>query len=300
MQRPVMTTLGREVDRRLIGVTLVGLLALTLGYLGQGSWGVGAATSSAVGAIVTDVVGGAGSRKPVRVTVSMAVTNVGTEQVRVLSPDSTGDGTAVLALSPSELLVEPGMIGRIDADVTLDCHLPEQLLRLPDLRLQLRDGTRRELPVSGSGKLLEACSRAIPEVRPLVATLPNPTPTPTANPTPTATTRADDDRFTVRLNSPTGRRIDIREIRAGGVVLKTSPAALTIVGQAQVVVQLTAPKPCPQQWQVAGIPNTLTVDLLPDPAQAPNADPKFGATIQLRLGAALASWLLATSCPASQ
>ncbi|HST84252.1 MAG TPA: hypothetical protein VLL08_21125 [Kineosporiaceae bacterium] len=300
MRLPAITELARRLDerldRRLTGVALVGLLAFVAGYLGQGSWGVGTATSSAAGAIVTDVVGGAGTRTPVPATVSLAVTNVGLERVRVLGTEANGLGTVVQNLTPPDLELDPGMIGRFDADVTLDCKLSKPL-RMPDVRLELPNGKLRRIPVSGSGMLLEACSRAAPSVRPLVAALSTPTPTPT-QPT---------HLLTVQLSSPTGRQVEVRNIRAGGVALRISPPTVTITGRAPVDVQLTAPQGCPVQWLVAGVPTVLTVDLRPASApgprptssQEPVSDAEFGSTVQLRLGPALASWLLAACSAAS-
>lgn len=285
MQRPVITDLAQGVDRRLIGLSLVGLLALAIGYLGQNSWGVGSAASAATGATVTDVIGGSGSRNPVRAKVSVAVTNRGSQQIRVLKPDLPGDGTAVLSLSPSELRVDPGAIGRVDADVSLRCDLPEPL-RLPDLRMELRNGTLWGLPVSGSGMMVEACSRAASAFRPLVGAL--------------ARRPTGGERLTVRLHSPTGRRFDVPQIRAGGVVLTMSPATVALTGKTPVVVHLTAPKSCPVQWQIPGIPSALSVDLRPPASSRPSRTAEFGATVWLQLGPAVASWLLATSCPAPQ
>lgn len=291
MLRPASTRLIRKVTslphRQALGIGLVGLLTLTVGYVGQGSWGVGVAVPTAVGATVTDVIGGASSQKPVRVTISLAVTNVGLEPVRVLLPDSNGTGTRVLGLAPADLLVDPGEIGRIDADATLDCRLPEPL-RLPELQLELGDGTRRELQVGGSGMLLEACSRAAPAVRPLAATIVPPSP---------------GGQLTVQLSSPTGRRTDVRAFRAGGAVLTMSTTRATVAGKVRTIVRLSAPKTCPVQWQLAGAPSALTADLTTPEDQAPggnvSARTPSGATVRLLLGPALASWLLATSCPAA-
>lgn len=283
MQRPAIMNLARTVDRRVIGLGLVGLLTLTVGYVGQGSWEVGASIPSSANAMVTDVVGGAGSRKPVRVKVSLAVTNGGTEQIRVVEAASNGNGTAVLGLSPSNLLVEPGVFGRIDADVTLDCDRSEPL-RLPDLQLELRDGTRQGLQIGGSGMLLEACSRAEPGVRPLTASILPPTST------------TDNVRLAVRLSSPSGRRINVLAIRAGGAVLQMPSTPMKVVGKIPVVVLLAAPKTCPIQWQVAGIPSALTADVVSS-SDTPGAE--SSATVRLRLGPALTSWLLATACSAA-
>jgi len=304
MQRPAIMDPARGVNRHVIGFGLVGLIAFGIGYLGQGSWGVGATNPSAASAIVTDVVGGAGSRKPVQVKVSLGVTNSGTEQIRVVGPDGNGNGTAVITLSPPRLRIRPGAIGRIDAEVSLDCDLPEPL-RMPGLRLELRDGAVREIPVGGSGMLLEACSRAQPAVRPLAATMlapavpsDQPTPTTSTPPAQTTTTTTDDGRLAVRLSSPTGRRTRVLAVRAGGVDLRMTP--VTVAGKAAVVVQLSAPLTCPVQWQITGIPSSLNLDVVPDPVpkagQAPSSTTDSRATLRLRLGPALTTWLLATSC----
>jgi hypothetical protein len=297
MMRPAIRDLARKVTtlrhRRGLEIGLLGLLALIVGFVGQGSWGVGVATPTSVGAIVTDVIGGAGSRDPVRVKISLAVTNLGLDPVRVLQPDSTGSGTGsgtgtrLLGLTPADLLVDPGAIGRIEADVTLDCRLPEPL-QLPDLQLELHDGTRRGLPVSAGEMPLEACSRAAAAVRPLAAAIDSP---------------PSGDQLAVRLSSPTGRRTDVRAIRAGGAVLAMSAPTVTVAGKEPTVVRLTAPRTCPPQWQLAGVPSALTADLTtpsgPASTPEPGAPNPAGATVRLNLGPALTSWLLATSCVAS-
>jgi hypothetical protein len=294
MQRPAVLSLVQRVSRRTLALGLLALLSLIVGYVGQGSWGVGVATPSAVGAIVTDVVGGAGSRKPVRATVSLAVTNVGTDQIRVLGPASNGSGTNVLTLTPPDLVVGPRVIGRVDADVELDCDQPAPL-RMPDLRLEFHDGARRALSVGGSAMLLEACSRAAPSARPLVAVI-------EPQPATTGTPPTSDARLAVRLSSPTGRRLEILAIRAGGVTLPIS-TPVTIPGKVSAVVRLTTPKTCPMQWQVAGIPSALTVDVNQEPPQGSgrtaSSVAESGATLRLRLGPNLTSWLLDTSCAAA-
>jgi hypothetical protein len=285
----VRTPLG-GISRRAIGLGVLALTAFGVGYLGQDSWGIGARSApSAVSAIVTDVVGGTGNRQPVRVQVSLGVTNDGTDVVRVLRPDRRGQGTDFRSLTPSVLILEPGGHGQLEADVAIDCSLPKPL-RLADLRIERRDGIRLGLRIGGSGMLLEACSRAATAVRPLVATL---------DPTPETAAPAD-ARLTVTLSSPTGRRADVTQIRAGGVPLLTlPPAPLTVAGKAEVVVRLTAPRTCPMQWRVAGIPSSLTMDLAPDSGAGPETAAGSSAAIRVRLGPPLTTWLLATACAGS-
>jgi hypothetical protein len=281
--------LAHGPNRRALSLAVTGLLAVAAGFVGQGSLNVGRPTPSTVSAIVTDVVGGAGSRRPVRVVVSIAVTNSGGTAVRIFGPDRAGAGTDILAITPSPLRVGPGRVGRIDADVNLGCDLSTPL-HLADLQLQLTDGTRISQEISGSGRVLEACSRADPAVRPLAATI-----AAASGGAPTG-----DRRLTVRFSSPTGRRLDLLAIRAGGADLQMSPTSLTVAGNSPVAVRLTAPPACPKQWQVGGLPSALMVDLRPSPAAEPDPGLDPEATVRLLLGPALTSWLLSRSCPDPQ
>jgi hypothetical protein len=134
--------------------------------------------------------------------------------------------------------------------------------------------------------LLEACSSTVPALRPLSATLAAPV--------------SKGDRATVRLASPTGRRVDVLAIRVGGVALQMSPARPSVVGKATTAVQLTAPTTCPMQWQVAGFPSALTIDLTREPVGGgPPSPTAESSTARLPLGLALTSWLAATSCGAA-
>jgi hypothetical protein len=76
-----------------------------------------------------------------------------------------------------------------------------------------------------------------------------------------------------------------------------SPTTVALAGKSSVVVRLTAPTACPWQWQVTGIPSAVTVDLRSDPATDLRASADSGATVRLRLGSGLTSWLLSRSCP---
>jgi hypothetical protein len=272
-----MTT-AAGISRPTSGLVLFGLLAFVVGFVGQGSWGIGArAAPSAVTAVVTDVTGGAGNQRPVRVQIALAVTNHGQDEVRVHAPLTAGSATRVLALTPSALLVKPGETGQIDADVVLDCDVI-QPLRLPDLELEQVDGRSRPIEISGSGPILEACARAVAEVRPLAVTV--------------SPKQTDGRHWSVVLSAPTGRRLDITAIRAGGVPLLTPASPVTVSGPDQVAVRLTAPPTCPVQWLVAGMPSALAVDLVPGT--------DAGATLRVRVGPALTRWLLDTVCPRSR
>ena len=103
----------------------------------------------------------------------------------------------------------------------------------------------------------------------------------------------DQPQLTIRLSSPTGRPAQVSAIRAGGVRLITTPAAVSVTGASPTRVRLTAPRSCPKQWQVTGVPSVLMLDLA---ASASGST----TTLQLRPGPALASWLLATSCAAAR
>jgi hypothetical protein len=78
---------------------------------------------------------------------------------------------------------------------------------------------------------------------------------------------------------------------------------VTIAGKVSAVVKLTAPKTCPMQWQLAGIPSALTVDVNQEPPLGSGLNAgsvaESGATLRLRLGPDLTSWLLDTSCAAA-
>lgn len=273
------------VSRPGLSLGLIGLLSFTIGVLGQGSWGIGArAAPSAITVAVTDVTGGAGNRRPVRAQLSLAITNEGTDEVRVIPPLTSGIGARVISLDPATLVVQPKAIGVLDADVALDCDATRPL-QLPDLQLEMIDGLRRTVEISNSGRILEACLRAVIAVRPLAVEL-----GPIAK---KDNTRPGSDRQrSLVLSSPTGRRIDMIAVRSGGVTLLTAPTPVSVTGTARVVVQLTAPPTCPAQWQVIGVPSSLSIDL------APGSD--AGATLRLRIGPPLTTWLLATSCPRSR
>jgi hypothetical protein len=108
-----------------------------------------------------------------------------------------------------------------------------------------------------------------------------------------------DGGLAVRLSSPTGRRIKVQLIRAGSVPLTMTPNSVTIAEKAQIVVHLKAPRSCPAEWQLAGLPSALTVDLTPEPEGTGDLQDASGAIVRLRLGSPLTSWLLSTSCPGS-
>jgi hypothetical protein len=270
--------------RRSFTVALVAVGALVVGYAGQGSWGIGVrADPPAVTAVLTDVAGGAGARQPVRLQVSMAVTNSGTQPVTVLAPVRAASGVTLLTRSPAALEVGPGQVGRIEADVSVRCASPVPA-QMPDLQFELADGLRVDLPVGGSQLLLQGCSRAAPSMRPIAATI---------------VKTSGDDRLTLALTSPTGRAVTVAAIRAGGVVLTHTPARPAVAGNRSTLVRLGPPPDCPSAWAVSGTPSSLSVDLSPEPGNeeatvAPGNEELV--SIALRLGPALTSWLLRSSC----
>jgi hypothetical protein len=286
------------IGGRAVILGLLGLLTFAVGYLGQGSWRIGApAGPSAISAIATDVAGGPGSRQPIRVQVSIAVANDGSDQIRVIGFAGADSAVAIMNLEPTSLIVGPGQVGALNADVSVRCD-QATALRLPALDTELIDGVRQVLPVGGSGLLLEACSRGTPSVRPLAASIVRSTPgtgSPSTTPSTTTTTGTNPSRdvgpLIIRLTSPTGRRVDVVAIRAGGVSLLAEPFPVSVAGLAPALVRLTAPRTCPRQWQVPGAPRSLAFDLAPG-----SADGSL-TTVPLRLGPELASWLLANSCP---
>jgi hypothetical protein len=269
-----MRPVERVTHRTLVlGVLIV--VTFVVGYLGQGIWRIGArAAPAAVSAVATEVIGGAGDRQPVRVRVAIVVANHGPEEIRVIGPQRATAGVAIVRLDPRVLVIPAGRADRLNADTSLSCDRPVPLA-LPALQIQLIDGSRRQLDVGGSGLLLDACSRAAGRVRPLAV----------------ASTRVDGEQLVIELSSPTGRLVDITAIRADGVSLAASPLPVSFSGQ--VAVRLTAPRSCPVQWQVGGIPGSLALDL------AATVDAGTVATVRLRIGPALTSWLLTTACEAS-
>jgi hypothetical protein len=273
-------TLGGGLSRRTLALGALVLITFTVGFLSQGALRIGATPAPvAVSAIATDVIGETGSRQPVRVQISIAVANLGPDQVRVIGPGPPASGVNMIRTDPSALVVPGGRQGLLNADVSVRCDLP-QPLALPELRIELTNGGRRQLAVGGSGVLLEACSHAAPEARPLAV----------------ATTRVDGEHLVVELTSPTGRRAVVSAVRAGGKGLVASPLPVIVPAAAartRSTVRLTAPQSCPTQWQVEGIPGSLAFDL------AAAADSGPVTMIQIRLGSVLTSWLLATSCRTS-
>jgi hypothetical protein len=266
-------------DRRLLLLGVLALLTFTGGYLGQGSWRVGArAQAPVISAIATDVTGGAGSRQPIRVQVTIAVANDGTDQIQVLDPGTTAPGVTVVGLDPRVLTVPAGRVRQVNADIALNCDRPDPLA-LPALRVELIDGVQRRLEVGGSGVLLEACSRAVAAVRPLAASIGR-----------AQASGPSDPRLAIMLTSPTGRAVDVSAVRAGGVSLSAEPRTVSVAGTGPATVRLSAPRSCPEQWRVNGIPGALAFDLAPAPPSG------SVTTVQLSLGTPLTSWLLATSC----
>jgi hypothetical protein len=279
-----MTPTGN--GRRTPVLALLAVLTFAVGYLGQGFWQVGArADPPVVSAIATDVIGGIGTRQPVRIRVTIAVANDGAQEVQVIAPEQPTPGVTVIGLDPGVLTVPAGRVGQLNADVAVHCE-QETPLSLPALQIELIDGVRHRLGVSGSGVLLEACARGAPTVRPLIASIP----------ATKAGSSADQQSLTVTLRSPTGRPADVSAIRAGGVGLRTVPAAVSVAGTAPATVRLSAPRSCPLQWQVTGVPSALVFDLAP----VPRSESGSVTSLQLKLGPELASWLLATSCSASR
>ena len=258
------------------------LAAFAVRDLGQGSWTIGAgAAPSAVSAIITDVTGGPGGRQPIRVQALVAVSNLGTERVRVLEPARAGDENRGADPSPAVLDLEPGGRERLSAEISLDCRRTEPP-QVPALEVERRDGSRVRLEIGGSDTLLEACARAAARFRPLTVTVTGPLNTET---------------LAVEFHSPTGRRIDITAIRAGGIALAVPSAPVTVTGRSRTRLRLPAPKTCPAIWQTIGVPSALAVDISSRPATSGTG---AGATVTLAAEPALTTWLLATACAAAK
>lgn len=247
--------------------------AFVAGFVGQGQWRIGARPASvAVSAAAVEAVGGAGVRPPVRVVVQVAVTNQGSDAIRVVGAVMKAPSAVPAVIDPRDAKVEPERVGRINLTVLLDCSSAGRL-ELPTLTIALPDADRRAVPITGAGRLVEACARSGPTTRPLTGDDPV----------------RDGAQLAFRLSSPTARRIVVTAVRAGGVRLPAAGLPLP-VGPA-TPLRLSAPKTCPQEWTVAGIPSTLTVDTLDtdDGTGAP-------ASVPLKVGAPLTDWLLATAC----
>ncbi len=265
--------------RRLALLSGLAVATFALGWVGQGWWQFGgAAAPPAATATATDLIGGASSRQPLSIQLTLAVSNDGPEEIRVQGPTTPGPGTVITQVSPGLLVLPAGRAGQLQADVRVNCDRPVPLA-LPDLRIELIDGVHRGLPVSDSGLLLEACSRSRPTVRPLtVEVLP-----PAAG------------RLRLRLTSPTGRAIRLHAVRAGGVDLAGSPVPVTIAGRTPVDIRLSAPPSCPPEWLAGGTPSALTFDLSPDAVIAGGAASTTSQPVIV--GSGLIFWLLAASCP---
>jgi hypothetical protein len=278
--RSTTTRSTRTGGRVLLGALAV--LTFAVGYLGQGGWRIGTPTAPAVSAIVTDVIGGAGVRHPARVQVSISVSNDGTDEIQVIKPMAAGQGTSVLSLAPAALVVPAGESALLNANVAVDCTLPSPLL-LPAFGLKLINGDQWQLRIGGSGALLEACGRAVPKIRPLAVTA----------------GRTTNGRLALLVRSPTGRPLQITAIRAGGVRLAAPALPARVTGPAPVVVWLDPPPSCPMQWRVAGLPDALGFDLMPEAGSGPDSVTGWISELDLSIGPALISWLLATSCAVS-
>lgn len=307
---------SRELVRGRLGLGLLGLAALGAGYLGQGSWGIGVRQDlSSVSAIVTDVTGGAGARQPARLQISVAVSNQGTDPVRVRVTERLGDGVSLDRAEPETLTVEAGATARLEAGISVRC-MSDRPLRLPPLALVLPDGSEVPVTVGGSARLLEGCSRAASAARPLVVE---------ALPSSGEKDQESGDggqpspgtRLRLELRSPTGPAHRITAIRAGGVPLRVSPSPLTVPPSATVRAELEPPASCPPHWQVNGLPTAVSVDLAaavptgrteptgpaghtspasPGAGQDTPVAVEAGTTVQVRLGPPLTEWLLATAC----
>jgi hypothetical protein len=243
----------------IIGSLVVACFAI--GFAGQGHWRIGARpASAAVSAVALEAIGGSGGRQPVRVLVSIAVLNEGADPIRVLGTADGGAGVDPISLDPLDLSVDGGQVGRLNATLALDCRAPHTL-RLPDVRIARLDAVRHTIAVGGSGLLLEACARSASRTRPLAIT----------------NIRQDGGQLVLDVSSPTGRPARISAVRAGGVPLPAADLPLDVVSPA--TVRLDAPRGCPREWLVGGIPSTVDVDLATPPPTAPptTAPPTTGA-----------------------
>jgi hypothetical protein len=289
-QRPPDATLASMTPagsgRHLVPLVLLVLVTFMVGYLGQGFWRIGArAGPPSISAIATDASGGVGSREPVRVRVTIAVVNDGSDQIQVVGAAAASPDVTVFGLVPDGLAVPAGQVGQLTADVAVHCERATPLA-FPALQVELIDGVQRALEVGGSGKLLEACARAVATVRPLAVSA-APTKSGSAS-TPGANSATR--RLGLLLSSPTGRPADVVAIRAGGVNLLATPLPVSVAGTEPITVRLIPPRSCPEQWQVSGLPSVLVFDLGPDSASG------SVVSLQLKLGSPLTSWLLSTSC----
>jgi hypothetical protein len=285
-----ITTATRRITARsaLVGVLVVGCFGL--GYLGQGHWRIGArAAATAVSASAVEVIGGGGTGRPVRLLVFIAVVNQGSEPIRVLGPDRSRPGVETIGVEPLDLTIGGRRSGRLNATLAVDCTRPDPL-QIPSLRIAGRDAVRRTIAVGGAGVLLEACGRSGARVRPLTI----------------GAVRVDGGQLVVGLSSPTGRATRVFAVRAGGVPLRMDrPLDLAPTADAR----LSPPGTCPAQWLVGGIPTALDLDVAtaapaadgatgPSPSPGPPTTPDLtpAATLRLRLGAPLISWLLSSAC----
>ena len=287
---------GPGRSTRPVGVmagVLVLIGCLVTGYAGQSLIEIGAPSHVSVSAGVIGSSGGIGNTQPVRVRLQVGVVNSGDAQVRVVGRWSDTITTAIRSLTPSVVEVPGGTTAEFAVDVALACTWPDELT-LPTLRLEEPNGEEEPLQISGASALTDACLRGVPAARPIgvISATPIPSPRTAEN----QNTQRQDGRLELVLNSPTGRKVRIVSLRAGGVPLtmtsdrpgeptSAGPSARLAEGSPTTLV-LTAPKACPKQWLITGVPTSLRLELA------------SGSAPLVQIGRPLATWLLATACAA--
>jgi hypothetical protein len=244
-------------------------LAAAVGYLGQSRVGLGVARGpSLVSAIAVEETPVA-DRPASRVRLGISISNSGPTRVRVVGAGRRTGTVQILSLDPAVLDVPHGGIADLTADLALSCGASGPL-GLPPLLIEREGGEQQALSVANPGLLYNACDRGPEEDKRLRL----------------LGSGRSGTGLRVTLATPSGAPSQVTGIRAGGVRLRTEPAVVEVDGATPVVLRPVGR--CPAAWISGGIPRRLDIDVASTGV----------ATLELPAGAALASWILDTSCPA--
>lgn len=254
----------------LVAALLVGGV---VGWTGMGSWRAGdarAPTQTRQGtAVVTFSFATSAQGEGLRADLDVRVRNTGTEPMDVLGAQGSIRAAQVTSIEALPRTVPPGASTLLKVHVVALCGSPQPLV-LPGLSVRGRDGVRRELPVQGgSAALTDVCETGPSPLLEVVSA------------------RADGPRFALTLTAGSGRSTRVLALRAGGVPLSGSPLPAGIDGRDRTV-WLDPPSTCSPTWISADLPDTLDSDV----------DVGGPATVRLRVGPALPTWLLEQGCRA--
>jgi hypothetical protein len=223
----------------------------------------------AVTAVAIEATADAISRpNPVRGRMLVRLTNPGDHPVSVVGFEPARDATFITGLDPRRLDVPAGGSAEVLLQVGVRCG-SAAVLDLPGLRIRRPDGGLRPLPLTGAPDALAQLCAAWPGQEPLVVDQ----------------VHRDFERLAVVLRSPGGRTTRVQSVLAGAVPLTVTALPITVDG-GDTTIWLQPPGRCPARWQQTGIPERLMLGL----------DIGGPAELSLRLGPALADWILATAC----